>query len=152
MVVGDPSLYISATLVARILFSHSQHLRTSHFLKKLSKLPSPLPQPWLNPLVGRFLPTEGLHLMPLNTQLHLGLPPLKDGFQMKTEDLNSSHCGKTSPSSLRNSSSLNGLSIAISQFLIFLLNKGSNSSQRWMAPTTPIWYDRSISITNSEME
>jgi len=37
MAVGDTSLYISAILVARTLFSHLQHSRTSHFLKILKK-------------------------------------------------------------------------------------------------------------------
>ena len=108
------------------LFSPStlKNLSFSQNSPKLSKLLSPLTQQWLNLHVERFLPAEGLHLVPLNPQLHPGLLPLKDGFQMKKEDLNSSHCGKTSPLSLRNSSSLNGLSIAISQFLLFLLNKG----------------------------
>jgi len=128
------------------LFSPStlKKLSFSQNSPKLSKLPSPLPQQWLNPLIERFLPVEGLHLVPLNPQLYLGLLPLKDGFQMKIEDLNSSHYGKTSPLSLRNSSSLNGLSIAISQFLFFSLNKGSNSSQRCEAPTTLIWYEPSV--------
>jgi len=81
------------------LFSPST-LKNLSFSQKLSKLPSPSLQQWLNLLVGRFLPAEELHLVPLNPQLHLGLPPLKAGFQMKIKDMNSSHCGKKGPLSL----------------------------------------------------
>jgi len=59
---------------------------------------------------------------------------------------------KERPLITRNSSNLNGLSIDVSQFLLFLLNKGSNYSQRCKAHTTPIWYEPSTSTTNLEME
>ena len=77
-----PSINISYFGRWYTLFSPST-LKNLSFSQKLSKFPSPSLQQWLNLLVGRFLPAEELHLLPLNPQLHLGLPPLKARFQMR---------------------------------------------------------------------